>query len=91
MVDILIAVLITGFAVSLVLELIELSFLGGFLSKQELNLYFSLPLSFGGMYLLLPLSLETIVIVPATTFVSLALSKLLTRPQIIGGSRLPRL
>lgn len=91
MVDILIVVVVTGFAVNLILELIELSILSEYLSKQELNVFFSLPLSFGGVYLLLPFSLEMIVVVPAATFVSLALSKILNKPQIIGGSRLPRL
>lgn len=90
MTDLLIAVILTGFAVTYALELIDLSIVGAFLSKQTINLAFALPLSFGGLYVFLGISTHLIVAVPASTFVSLALGKYLNKPTVVS-QRLPRL
>lgn len=91
MVDLLIAILITGCAVTFVIELLDLTIIGGFFTRQQLNVFFAMPLSVGGIVLLLPLSWQFLVVVPAATFVSLALGKLLNKPQFVSSSRLPRL
>lgn len=90
MTDLLITVLLTGFAVTYILELLDLSLLGAWISKTTINLVFALPLSFGGVYVFSELSLEMLVSVPAATFVSLALGKYLNKPTVIP-QRLPRL
>lgn len=91
MIDFLIAVVLTGLAVTFVIELLDLSIVGDFFGRQVLNVFFALPLSFGGMVLLQPLDLRLVVLVPAATFVSLILGKMLSKPQLVGGTRLPRL
>lgn len=90
MTDLLIAVLLTGFAVTYTLELLDLSLLGAWFGKTNINLFFALPLSFGCLYILHDLTLNLVVLVPAATFVSLFLSKYLNKPTVVQ-QRLPRL
>jgi hypothetical protein len=88
MTDLLLSVLLSGFAVTYVLEFIDLFDL---INKSTLNRWLALPLSFAGIYILLgELYVEMIVAVPATTFVSLALMKFLNKPTIVQ-QRVPRI
>ena len=91
MTDLLIATLLTGFAVTYILELLDLSYLGAWLGKSNINIFFTLPLSFGGMYVFYELDKLLLVTVPAATFVSLALGKYLNKPTVVAQQRLPRL
>jgi hypothetical protein len=90
MVDTLISVILVGFAVTYILELLDLSYLGAWLGKSNINVFFALPLSFGGLYVFNDLSLDLVVTVPAATFVSLFLGKYLNKPAVVS-SRIPRL
>ena len=83
MTDLLIAVLLTGFAVTYALELIDLSIVGAYISKTTINLVFALPFTFGGLYVFLGLTPHLYVAVPAATFVSLALGKYLNKPTVV--------
>lgn len=90
MVDLLISLIIVGFAVTYLLELLDLSILGAVIGKSNINVFFALPLSFGGLFLFNGLTLELLITVPAATFVSLALGKYLNKPSVVQ-QRLPRL
>lgn len=91
MTDLLLATVITGFAVTYILELLDLSILGAWLGKSNINIFFALPLSFGGMYVFYQLDKLLFVTVPAATFVSLMLGKYLNKPTVVSQQRLPRL
>jgi len=90
MTDLLISVLLTGLAVTYVIEFLDL-FISEFLTKPTLNKYLALPLSFGGMIVQLELSYDFFVLVPAATFVSLVIGMWLNKPQVVQAPRLPRL
>lgn len=90
MVDTLIAVLLVGCAVTYILELLDLSLLGAWIGKSNINIYFALPLSFGGLFLTSGLTELMAVTVPAATFVCLMLGKYLNKPTVVS-QRLPRL
>jgi len=91
MTDLLISVILTGLAVTYVIEFLDLITTGLF-GKTLLNQYLALPLSFGGMFALYDIDLQMVVSIPATTFVSLIVSKYLNKPVVINnGTRLPRL
>lgn len=91
MTDLLIAVILTGLAVTYVIELLDLVTTGLF-GKSLLNMYLALPLSFGGMFAMYNIDMQMIVSVPAATFVSLMVSKYLNKPVVINNNqRLPRL
>lgn len=91
MTDLLLAVALTGFAVTYVLELLDLTLLGAWIGKSNINIFFAPPLSFGALYVFYGLDLNLVVLVPAATFVSLALAKYLNKPTVVTQSRLPRL
>lgn len=90
MADLLISTVIVAFAVTYLLELLDVTLLGAWIGKANINVFFALPLSFGGLYLFHNLTLDLAVLVPATTFISLFLSKYLNRPTVVQ-QRLPRL
>ena len=90
MVDLLISTILVAFAVTYLLELLDLTLLGAWIGKSNINVFFTLPLNFGGLYLLHDLTIDLIVLVPAATFVSLFLSKYLNKPTVVQ-QRLPRL
>lgn len=90
MTDLLLSVVLTGLAVTYILELLDLTILGAWIGKSNINIFFALPLSFGGLSLLNGLVLNLVVLVPAATFVSLALAKYLNKPTVMQ-QRLPRL
>jgi len=90
MTDLLLSVLLSGLAVTYILELLDLTLLGAWIGKSNINIFFALPLSFGALYVLNGIDLNLAVTVPATTFVSLVLAKFLNRPTVVQ-SRLPRL
>jgi hypothetical protein len=90
MTDILISVLLTGIAVTYVIEFLEL-FISEFITKPTLNKYLALPLSFAGMFVQLELKSDFFVLVPAATFVSLVIGRWLNKPQVVQTQRLPRI
>ena len=90
MVDLLLSVILVAFAVTYVLELLDLTLLGAWIGKANINVFFALPLSFGGLYVFHNLTINLAVLVPAATFVSLFLSKYLNKPTVVQ-QRLPRL
>lgn len=91
MTDLLLATIITGFAVTYIIELLDLSILGEWIGKSNINVFFALPLSFGGMYVFYQLDKLLFVTVPAATFISLMLGKYLNKPTVVSQQRLPRL
>ena len=90
MVDLLLSTILVAFAVTYLLELLDLTFLGAWIGKSNINVFFALPLSFGGLFVFYGLTLDLTVLVPAATFVSLFLSKYLNKPTLVQ-QRLPRL
>jgi hypothetical protein len=88
--DIVISVLLTGMAVTYVIEFLDL-FLSGFVTKPTFNKYLSLPLSFLGLWSQLDIYYDFFVLVPAATFVSLAIGMWLNKPTFVQPPRLPRL
>lgn len=82
MTDLLIASLLTGLAVTYVVELLDLISYG-IVSRTLLNKYFALPMAFGGMFLLTELDLKMIVTVPAAAFVSVAIGKYINKPTVL--------
>ena len=91
MTDLLITVLLVGAAVTYLLETLDMISLG-FVSKSTINKTLSLPLSVGGVYVMeRQWSLEMIVTVTASTFVSLFLVRYLNKPQQVEVRRVPRI
>lgn len=90
MVDLLLSTLLVSFAVTYLLELLDLTLLGAWLGKSNINVFFALPLSFGGLLVFYGLTIDLVVLVPAATFISLFLSKYLNKPTVVQ-QRLPRL
>lgn len=80
--DLLIAILLTGMAVTYVIEFLDL-FISGFITKPTLNKYFALPFSFLGLWAQLEIEYDFFVLVPAATFVSLAIGMYLNRPVVV--------
>jgi hypothetical protein len=81
-IDMVISVILTGMAVTYVIEFLDL-FISGFITKPTLNKYFALPLSFIGLWSHLSLETDFIVLVPSATFVSLAIGMYLNRPVVV--------
>lgn len=87
MTDLLISILITGIAITYVIEFINLVTVD-FFGISGLNKVLTLPLSIGGLWLLDTRGLPLIVAVPAAGFVSLYIGKQLDKPVV---ANLPRL
>ena len=87
--EILITVLLTGMAVTFVVEFLDLILLGIF-TKPTLYNILALPLSFLGLWAQLEIQFDFFSLVPATAFVAMMLNKYLNKPTVVG-SRLPRL
>lgn len=91
MTDLLIKLLIIGAAVTYLLEAFDM-LLGGFFEKTFINLYLSLPLSVAGVFVMQrSWTLDMLVTVPASTFISLFLLKYLNKPQQVDVRRVPRI
>ena len=91
MTDLLISTVLTGLAVTYLVEFLDV-FTYTLFAKDALNKFLALPLSFLGVWALNPIAITMLVIVPASTFVSVALSKYLNKPVVINQPpRLPRL
>lgn len=82
MTDLLIPVLLTGMAVTYVIEFLDL-FISGYITKPTVNKYFALPFSFLGLWAQLDIQMDFFVLVPAATFVSLAIGMYLNRPVVV--------
>jgi hypothetical protein len=90
MTDLLLTVLLTGVAVTYVIEFLDMIF-NGFDLKKAFNKYLALPLSFLGLYAQLDIQYDFFVLVPATTLVSLVIGLWLNKPTLVQTQRLPRL
>lgn len=89
MVNLLISIILSGFAVTFTVELIAL-LTSWFFQKSALYAVLSLPLSFLAMYVLYDLQKYLFVSVPATAFIALVLNKYLNSVPVTG-TRLRRL
>ena len=89
MVDLLISVILSGFAITFTVELLAL-LLVWFFNKETLYTWLSLPLSFGAMSVLYNIDKSFIISVPSTAFVALILKKYLNAP-VVSSTRLKRL
>jgi hypothetical protein len=87
MTDLLISILISGIAITYVVEFLNL-ITTDFFGVSFLNKLLTLPLSFGGLWVLDVRGLHLIVAVPAAAFVSLYIGKNLDKPVV---ANLPRL
>jgi hypothetical protein len=89
MVDLLIAVILSGFAITFAIELLAL-LLVWFFNKETLYTWLSLPLAFIGMFVLYNIDKTFFISVPATAFIALVLRKYLNAP-VVTSTRLKRL
>lgn len=89
MVDLLISIILAGFAVTFAIELLAL-LLVWFFNSDTLYTWLSLPLSFGAMYLFYELDKYLFISVPATAFVALILKRYLNSTSVTS-TRLKRL
>lgn len=89
MVDLLISIILSGFAVTFTVELLAL-LLSWFFFADALYKWLSLPLSFGAMFWLYGLDKSLVISVPATAFITLILRRYLNTPAVTS-TRLKRL
>jgi hypothetical protein len=91
MVNLLIAVLLSGLAVTFTIEFLSLG-LGLLISKEKLYTFLSLPLSFGALMCFYSINLRFAVSVPAVSFIALLINKYINKPITIAPPRrLPNL
>jgi hypothetical protein len=86
MVNLLVAVLLSGLAVTFTIELISLG-LGLIISKEKLYAFLSLPLSFGALLCFYSINLRFVVSVPAVSFIALLVNKYINKPITIASPR----
>jgi hypothetical protein len=89
MADLFISIILAGFAVTFVVELLSLV-TSWFFQKETLYAVLSLPLSFGAMYVMYDITDYFFVTVPATAFIALILKKYLNT-KTVTSTRLNRL
>ena len=89
MVDLILQIIICGFATTFAIELISLA-AEIIASKTTIYAVLSLPVSFGFLFSIITLDKTFFALVPATAFIATALNKWLTKPIQIQ-QRLPRL
>jgi len=82
MTDLLITSVLASFAVTYVIEILDLITFSIF-GKAMFNKYLSFPLSFGAMYSQINFKKELIVAVPAVTFASIAVGKYINKPVVL--------
>jgi hypothetical protein len=91
MVNLLIAVLLSGLAVTFTIEFISLGLILLF-EKEKIYTVLSLPLSFGALYSLSEIDYTFTVAVPAVAFVVLIINKYINKPVVFASQRrLPNL
>lgn len=83
MTDLLVSVVLIGLAATYILELLDLTILGAWIGKSNINIFFAPLLTFAGLWLFEGLTVNLAVLVPAATFISLALTKYLNKPTIV--------
>jgi hypothetical protein len=86
MVNLLIAVLLSGLAVTFTIELLSLG-LSFIISKEKLYAFLSLPLSFGALLCFYSVNLKFVVSVPAISFIALLINKYINKPITIAAPR----
>lgn len=82
MTDLLITAFFASLAVTYAIEILDLVTLS-FFGKGILNKYLALPLSFGAVYSQMSINKTFVVVVPAITFASIAISKYINKPVVI--------
>lgn len=87
MVNLLISVILVGFATYFCIELVDDI---GFFFRRSLNRILPLPLSALGFFLLHQLDMKAAVGIPAACFVALSLGAIIDRPVAVKQPRLPR-
>ena len=87
MTDLLITIIISGVAVTYVIELLEL-ITTGIIGISLLNKFLTLPLSIGALISQNSTGMQLVVAAPATATVALLLSKYLNKPRVV--QRTPR-
>ena len=91
MANLILTIIIVGAAVTYVLELLT-ALLYVFVDDSTIKKWLSLPLSFGGMWVMQQQwAVALFVTVPAATFVSLFLIKYINKPTQVQYQRLPRI
>lgn len=90
MTDLLISILITGTAITYVIEFLNLITID-FFGISLLNKVLTLPLSFGGLWLMEGLEPHLVVAVPSAAFVALYIGKQLDKPVVTNMPRLRNL
>jgi hypothetical protein len=86
MVNLLISVILSGLAVTFLIELVSLG-LNMFLGKEKIYSILSLPLSFGALVCFYEINTKFIVAVPATSFIVLFINKYINKPITIAAPR----
>jgi hypothetical protein len=89
MTDLLITIVLSGIAVTYVIEFIELV-TTGIIGIPILNKFLTLPLSFAALFSQSEIDKTYIIAVPSIATVALLLSKYLNKPRVVQ-QRLPRL
>ena len=87
MTDLLITIIISGVAVTYVIEFLEL-ITTGIIGISLLNKFLTLPLSIGALISQNSTGMQLVVAAPATATVALLLSKYLNKPRVV--QRTPR-
>mgnify|MGYP006298273449 CR=1 FL=1 len=88
MTDLLITVLLVGFAVYFCIEIVDEI---GFFFRRSLNRALPIPLSTLGFFLLNQLTIKAAVGIPAACFVALTIGAIMDRPVAVNRPRVPRL
>lgn len=86
MVNLFVAVILSGLAVTFIIEALSLA-VGLLVSKERLYSVLSLPLSFGALYCYYPLEPSFIVSVPAISFIVLFINKYINKPIVLPSRR----
>jgi hypothetical protein len=86
MVNLLIAVILSGLAVTFTIEFIALG-LGMFFKKEKIYTVLSLPLSFGALICFYDINKLIIVAVPAVSFIVLFINKYINKPVLVNAPR----
>ena len=82
MVNLLVAILLSGLAVTFTIEFLSLG-LGLFFDKERIYSVLSLPLSFGALFSIQDMSEAFVVAIPATAFVVLFINRYINKPVVL--------
>ncbi|CAB4166938.1 hypothetical protein UFOVP964_37 [uncultured Caudovirales phage] len=86
MVNLLVAIVLSGIAVTFVIEFISLG-LALFYKKERIYSVFSLPLSFGAFLCFYDITRTFFVAVPAISFIALVINRNINRTLVVSNTR----